>query len=142
MAGRVVVAAKRSGLRPGAIIELTDAAAKQLKLLKETKGQTSPTVRLGLDKKGCNGSSYTLEFPNELKKFPADEVVEEKGITITIDHRALLSVIGTKVDYHTDDFSSEFVFINPNASGVCGCGESFTVNTPSEINAHNPTPSL
>ncbi len=60
----------------------TDAAAKQLKLLKETKGQTSPTVRLGLDKKGCNGSSYTLEFPNELKKFPADEVVEEKGSCI------------------------------------------------------------
>jgi len=69
------------------------------------------------------------------------------GITITIDHKALLSVIGTKVDYLADDFRSEFVFINPNASGVCGCGESFTVNTnttatpsiPSDgLKAHNP----
>lgn len=55
-------------------------------------------------------------------------MVNDKGVTITIDHKALLSVIGTTVDYFKNDFGSEFVFVNPNATGVCGCGESFTVN--------------
>ena len=75
--------------------------------------------------RGCNGLSYALNFTDKKQKF--DEEVNEDGVRIFIDPKALLTVIGTEMDYVEDKLSSEFVFSNPNAKGLCGCGESFTV---------------
>lgn len=75
--------------------------------------------------RGCNGLSYTLNFTDKKQKF--DEEVNEDGVRVFIDPKALLTVIGTEMDYVEDKLSSEFVFSNPNAKGLCGCGESFTV---------------
>lgn len=75
--------------------------------------------------RGCSGLSYALSFTDQKQKF--DEEVNEDGVRVFIDPKALLTVIGTEMDYVEDKLSSEFVFSNPNAKGLCGCGESFTV---------------
>lgn len=75
--------------------------------------------------RGCSGLSYALNFTDQKQKF--DEEVNEDGVRVFIDPKALLTVIGTEMDYVEDKLSSEFVFSNPNAKGLCGCGESFTV---------------
>lgn len=75
--------------------------------------------------RGCSGLSYALNFTDKKQKF--DEEVNEGGVRVFIDPKALLTVIGTEMDYVEDKLSSEFVFSNPNAKGLCGCGESFTV---------------
>lgn len=68
--------------------------------------------------------SYTLNYANSKNKF--DELVEEKGVKILIEPQALMHILGTKLDFVEDRLRSEFVFVNPNAKGTCGCGESFT----------------
>ena len=71
-----------------------------------------------------NGLSYTLNYADEVGKF--DEVVEQFGVQVIIEGKAVMHVVGTKMDYQEDRLKSEFVFINPNSKGSCGCGESFT----------------
>ena len=75
--------------------------------------------------RGCNGLSYTLDFASEKAKF--DELVEQDGVTILIDKKAQLSILGTEMDYVESKLAAEFVFNNPNITGTCGCGESFSV---------------
>ena len=108
-----------------AALEITDAAANRIRELLSLRRPTPAGVRVGLKQRGCNGMAYTLNYAEAKNKF--DEVVHERGVTVFIDPRALMHIIGTKMDYVDNELVSEFVFHNPNAKGTCGCGESFNV---------------
>ena len=108
-----------------AILTITDAAAARVQALLESRGKPSYGVRIGIRTKGCSGLSYTLEFTDE--KNPYDEVVEDKGVAILIDPKAVMFLLGTEMDYVEEKLSSGFTFKNPNEKGRCGCGESFHV---------------
>lgn len=104
---------------------LTDAAAERVKALLDSRGKPSAGIRIGVRAKGCSGMSYTIEFADERNSF--DEVVEDKGVTVLIDPKATLFILGTEMDYVEEKMQSGFVFRNPNEKGRCGCGESFHV---------------
>ncbi len=104
---------------------LTEAAANRVRELMEKREQPSVGLRVGVRTGGCSGMAYTMEFAAE--KEPLDELIEDKGVTVLIDTKALMYLIGSEMDYVEDKLQSGFVFNNPNEKGRCGCGESFHV---------------
>jgi len=104
---------------------VTEEAAKRVQALLARRGKPSAGIRIGVRSRGCSGLTYTLEYADEKGKL--DEVVEDKGVTILIDPKATMFIIGTEMDYVEDKLQSGFTFRNPNEKGRCGCGESFHV---------------
>jgi len=106
-------------------VTVTEAAAERIQALLAKRGKPSVGIRVGVRARGCSGLTYTLEYADEKGKF--DEVVEANGVTILIDPKATMFIIGTEMDYVEDKLQSGFTFRNPNEKGRCGCGESFHV---------------
>jgi iron-sulfur cluster assembly protein len=104
---------------------VTDAAAERIQALLARRGKPSIGIRVGVRSRGCSGLTYTLEYADEKGKF--DEIVQAKGVTILIDPKATMFIIGTEMDFVEDKLQSGFTFRNPNEKGRCGCGESFHV---------------
>jgi iron-sulfur cluster assembly protein len=103
-------------------MRLTDAAADRIKAIIAKTDKPIAGVRVGVKNGGCAGMSYTMEYAAEAAKF--DEVVEDKGVKLLIDPKAVLFLLGTEMDFKIDKLSSQFVFNNPNQTSACGCGES------------------
>ena len=105
------------------LVTLTDAAAEQVKsiLSERDKGY----LRVGVKNGGCAGMEYIMDYVQEIEKF--DEVVEDNGVTIVVDAKAVLFILGSVIDYEVDILSSKFTFNNPNQTDACGCGESVTI---------------
>ncbi|MCB2101795.1 MAG: iron-sulfur cluster assembly accessory protein, partial [Rhodobacterales bacterium] len=97
---------------------VTDAAADRVRALIASRGKETLGVRIGVRTKGCSGMSYTLEFADEKGEF--DEMIEQNGVTILIDPKATMFIIGTEMDYVEEKLESGFVFRNPNEKGRCG----------------------
>jgi iron-sulfur cluster assembly protein len=110
--------------RPKAIT-MTDAAASRVRSLIAASEKEVVGLRIGVENGGCAGMAYTMDYASE--KAPYDEVVEEKGITILIDPKAILFLLGTEMDYEEGKMASGFIFNNPNQTDACGCGESVTL---------------
>ena len=106
------------------LMTLTDAAADRLRAL-YGKGEQGKLLRIGVKTKGCSGLSYDMTWTDE--PAPSDEVVNDKGLTVLVDRKASLFLIGTVMDYEVKALASGFTFTNPNEKGRCGCGESFHV---------------
>ena len=107
------------------IITLSDNAAKRIKEIMSSADGNSVGVRVGVKSGGCAGMSYIMEYTKEVN--PNDEMIEEKGVKVFIDPSAVMYLLGTEMDYKKEEFSSSFVFKNPNETERCGCGESFKI---------------
>jgi iron-sulfur cluster assembly protein len=117
------------------VIRLTDAAAERIKYVMANAVEPVVGVRVGVKNGGCAGMAYTMEYAEQVEK--ADEVVEDKGVRVLIDPKAVLFLLGTEMDYKTDKLSAQFVFNNPNQTSACGCGES--VNLKPAAETHDST---
>jgi iron-sulfur cluster assembly protein len=104
------------------LMRLTEAAADRIKELMAASERPIAGLRVGVRNGGCAGMAYTMEYAETAN--PTDEVVEDKGVRILIDPKAILFLLGTEMDYKIDKLSSQFVFNNPNQTSACGCGES------------------
>ena len=108
------------------IIKLSDNAANRIKEIMSGIESKSIGVRVAVKSGGCAGMSYVMEYAKEIN--PTDEIIEEKGVKVFVDVAAVMYLLGTEMDYKKEEFSSSFVFNNPNESERCGCGESFKSN--------------
>ena len=106
-------------------LTVTDAAALRVKELLAARAKPALGIRVGVRSRGCSGLSYTIEYADEKGRF--DEVVEDKGVTVLIDPKATMFLLGSEMDFVEDKLQSGFTFKNPNEKGRCGCGESFHV---------------
>ena len=105
------------------VIKLSDNAASRIKEIMSEADNSAIGVRVGVKSGGCAGMSYVMEYAKEVKK--NEEVIEDKGVKVFIDPNAIMYLLGTEMDYKKEEFSSQFVFKNPNETERCGCGESF-----------------
>jgi iron-sulfur cluster assembly protein len=112
------------------VMRLTDAAALRIKDVMARADKPVAGVRIGVKNGGCAGMEYTMEYAETVQ--PADEVVEDKGVRILVDPKAVLFLLGTEMDYKTEKLSAQFIFNNPNQTGACGCGESVQL-TPAKL---------
>ena len=106
-------------------LRLTDAAAEQVKAAMTKADKPYVGIRVGLKNAGCAGMSYTMDYAE--KQNPLDEVVEDKGVRVLVDPKAVLFLLGTQMDFQTSKLSAGFVFNNPNQTSACGCGESVAI---------------
>ena len=107
------------------VIKLSVNAANRIKEIMSKADNNTIGVRIGVKSGGCAGMSYMMEYAKEAKK--NEEVIEDKGVKVLIDPKAIMYLLGTEMDYKKEKFSSQFVFKNPNETERCGCGESFKV---------------
>jgi iron-sulfur cluster assembly protein len=112
------------------VMRLTQAAAERIKDLTARAETPIAGVRVGVKNGGCAGMSYTMEYATAAA--PLDEVVEDKGVRLLIDPKAVLFLLGTEMDFKVDKLSSGFVFNNPNQTSACGCGESVSITPASD----------
>ena len=122
-------AAKPARPRPQ-VMRLTDAAASRVRELASRADSQIVGLRVGIKNGGCAGMEYTVEYAHDIR--PTDEVVEDKGVKILVDPKAVLFLLGTEMDFKVDKMSAQFVFNNPNQTSACGCGESVQL-TPAKI---------
>jgi iron-sulfur cluster assembly protein len=104
------------------VVRLTDAAAERIKAVMAKAESRIAGVRVGVKNGGCAGMSYFMEYADAVN--PHDEVVEDKGVRILVDPKAVLFLLGTEMDYKVQKLSAQFTFNNPNQTAACGCGES------------------
>ena len=107
------------------VVTLTDAAANRVKDIIGKADRPIVGVRVGVKNGGCAGMSYTMEYAEAAG--PLDEVVEDKGVTLLVDPKAVLFLLGTEMDFETTKMASQFVFRNPNQTSACGCGKSVAI---------------
>jgi len=107
------------------VMTLSDAAANRVKDIIAKSEKPILGVRVGVKNGGCAGMSYTMEYADAVN--PLDEVIEDKGVKVLIDPKAVLFLLGTEMDFQTTKLSSQFVFNNPNQTSACGCGESVAI---------------
>jgi len=107
------------------VITLSDRAADRVKEIMANAKEQFIGVRVGVASGGCAGMSYVMEYAKEVNK--SDEIIEDKGVKVLIDPKAIMYLLGTEMDYKKEEFKSTFVFKNPNETEKCGCGESFKV---------------
>ena len=107
------------------VVTLTPAAAARVKEIMARADEAYIGLRVGVKNGGCAGQEYILEYASEQQ--PLDEVVEDQGVKILIEPKAVLFLVGSVIDYETSKLSSKFVFRNPNETDACGCGESVTI---------------
>jgi iron-sulfur cluster assembly protein len=114
------------------VMTLTDAAANRVKDIIARADKPIEGVRVGVKNGGCAGMAYTMEYAETAD--PADDVVEDKGVKLFVDPKAVLFLLGTEMDFETTKMASQFVFRNPNQTSACGCGESVSI-TPAKADA-------
>jgi iron-sulfur cluster assembly protein len=107
------------------VVTLTERAAERVREIMAKGEKPYAGLRVGVKNGGCAGQEYVLEYAETAG--PLDEVVEDKGVTILIEPKAVLFLIGTEIDYEVNKLSAKFVFRNPNETDACGCGESVTI---------------
>src|SRR6516164_5652777 len=112
------------------VLTLTDAAADRVRAIMARSDKPVAGLRVGVKKGGCAGMEYTMEYAAEVR--PLDEVVEEKGVRLLVEPSAILYLLGTEMDFKTDNLTSGFVFNNPNQSSACGCGTSVEIRPAQE----------
>ena len=107
------------------IITLSDNAAERIKEIMANAEDNPMGVRIGVKSGGCAGMTYVMEYTKEVN--PSDELIEDKGVKVFIDSAAVMYLLGTEMDFKKEEFTSQFVFNNPNETERCGCGESFKI---------------
>ena len=117
------------------VMRLSDAAASRIREIVANTPRPIVGVRVGVKNGGCAGMSYTMEYAERVE--PHDEVIEDKGVRLLIEPKAVLFLLGTEMDYKVDKLSAQFVFNNPNQTSACGCGESVAL-TPAKDGSFEP----
>jgi iron-sulfur cluster assembly protein len=112
------------------VMRLTEAAAERIKAVMAKADSPIAAVRVGVKNGGCAGMSYYMEYAKKID--PLDEVIEDKGVRILIDPKAVLFLLGTEMDYKVEKLSAQFIFNNPNQTAACGCGESVQLERASQ----------
>ena len=121
-----------SRLARNKIMGLTEAAASRVREIMDRADTPAVGLRVGVRNGGCAGMSYTMELAQKVE--PLDEIVEDKGVKVLIDPKAVLFLLGAQMDFKADRLGSSFTFSNPNETSSCGCGESVAI-TPASAEA-------
>jgi iron-sulfur cluster assembly protein len=112
------------------VMTLTDAAAARVQEIIAASDSQIAGLRVGVKNGGCAGMSYTMELAQAIA--PTDEIIEDKGVRVLIDPKAVLFLLGSQMDFRADRLSAGFVFSNPNETSACGCGESVAITPAKE----------